>query len=31
MTLSRKTCFDTSGYGFKKDPIRYHGQGVLKR
>ena len=23
MTLSHKTCFDTSGYGFKKDPIRY--------
>ena len=23
MTLSHKTCFDTSGQDFKKDPIRY--------
>ena len=23
MTISHKTCFNTSGKGFKKDPIRY--------
>ena len=23
MTLRHKTCFNTSGQGFKKDPIRY--------
>ena len=38
MTLRHKTRFNTSGQGFKKDPIRYQcyltkgdGQGVLKR
>ena len=38
MTLRHKTRFNTSGQGFKKDPIRYQcyltkgdGQGVPKR